>query len=207
MTKEIRNRAIVSVAWLLATLLGIGASAEEAFPWPEARGGMGDPVCEAETRDLGAWLYALAAAPDDQIRSEPLDVQLLDPVVQPLAERLSSECSPVGWALLRVGDADGRDKVLWLAEYLPTAVEQCGCELDMGALRYLLWQVCSSTDEAGSDGGGEDALLADREKEERSTSDLLQPEPHRRLDQGRRGRARWNPRNGGGGAGQTERFP
>ena len=206
MTTQIRNRGIALVAGLVALALGTAASAGEAFPWPDARDGMGDPVCEAEARDLGAWLYALAAAPDEQIRSESLDEQLLEPGVQPLAQRLSSECSPVGWALVRVGDAGGRDKVLWLAEYLPAAVEQCGCELDTAALRYLLWQVCASPTDTGSDGGDEDSRLAGRE-EERAQRDLLQPETHRRLDQGRRGRARWNPRNGGSSAGQTERLP
>lgn len=208
MRRITRIRTIIAATGLLGALVGVGASAEEALPRSASLDGLGDPVCEGEARDLGHWLYSMAASPDDQMSAEPLDQQLLDPAIQPLAGRIAGECSPAGWALARVGAATGRDKVLWLAEYLPAAVEQCGCDLDLTALRYLLWQVCATPADGERDEDAGESSLADRgDREERPLRDLVQPETERRMDQGRRGRARWNPRRGSHGSGEAQRLP
>ncbi len=195
MTNTTRIGWNVLIAGLALAFAGAGLADEASTPGASLAG-LGDPVCEQEASDLGLWLYSLSAEADGRLSDDPLDEQLLDPDLRPLAEQLSGECSPLGWAMMRIGSAAGRDKVLWLAEYVPGAVEQCGCDLNLDALRYLLYQVSASPRLARRAARDVDPQQFGRlDREDRSQRDLVQPTDGQRLDPGPQ-RTRWSPRRG-----------
>ncbi len=179
---------------LLTTCLCVGlttaAAADELAGHGAGLDGMGDPVCEQETADLRLWLYSMSAEADRRLSSEPLDAQLLDPALQPMAAQIADECPAVGWALVRIGPAAGRDKVLLLAEYLPAAVQECDCQLDIASLSYLLWHVSASPRVIRREQAGVDTRFG---RLDRDTRDVEHP-VDQHLEQGRQERSQWDPR-------------
>ena len=147
---NIRNRipSIVSILVLVVLLPG-PATADDAAVGVTHPAATPDPACAQDVKDLRVWLYSMAAGSERRLSDDPLDAQLLEPALRPLAEQLATECAGVGWALTRVGSARSRDKVLWLAEYVPAAVERCACDVDQVTLSHLLYQVSASPRLAG----------------------------------------------------------
>jgi hypothetical protein len=180
--------AALTAGLLLA--LALPALADELSSAAAALDDLDDPICEQEAADLQLWLYSMAAEVDRLLSDQPLDQQLLEPALQPLAAQLAGDCSPVGWALTRVGPATGRNKVLLLAEYLPDAVEECDCGLDLAALSYLLWHVSASPRVIKRQEAGFEARFG---RLDRISRDVVQP-ASKNIEQGRQQRAQWDPR-------------
>ncbi|MDP7111406.1 MAG: hypothetical protein QGH45_05560 [Myxococcota bacterium] len=184
-----RLEAIALSTCLVLALAG-AALADEPSASSATHDDLGDPICEQDVADLQLWLYSMAAEADRLLSDEPLDAQLQDPVLQPLAAQVAGECSPLGWALTRVGPATGRQKVLLLAEYLPAAIEECDCAVDLAALSYLLWRVSASPRVIKR---GEAGLESRFGRLDRTSRDLEQP-VDQHIEKGRQNRARWTPR-------------
>jgi hypothetical protein len=190
MTITRRTLPIALATFLAGAHMG-PALADEVSTTNATLDDLGDPICEGEAADLQLWLYSMAAEADRLLSDEPLDAQLQDPALQPLAAQVAGECSPLGWALTRIGPATGRNKVLLLAEYLPAAIEECDCAVDLAALSYLLWHVSAAPRLVKRAEAGQDSRRFGQF--ERTSQDVVQPADEH-LEQERQNRARWAPR-------------